>query len=49
MNLKGKATIVTGASSGIRQAIAHGALFLASEEASYIHGYILVIDGEWLA
>jgi NAD(P)-dependent dehydrogenase (short-subunit alcohol dehydrogenase family) len=49
MNLKGKATIVTGASSGIGQDVARGALFLASEEASYIHGHILVIDGGWLA
>ena len=49
MNLKGIAAIVTGASSGIGQAIAHGVLFLASEEASYIHGHILVIDGGWLA
>jgi NADP-dependent 3-hydroxy acid dehydrogenase YdfG len=49
MKLKGKAAIVTGASSGIGQAIAHGAFLLASEEAIHIHGYILVIDGGWLA
>lgn len=34
---------------GTPEDIANGAFFLASEEASFISGHVLVIDGGWLA
>ena len=34
---------------GLREEVAYGVLFLASDEASYITGTELVIDGGYLA
>jgi NAD(P)-dependent dehydrogenase (short-subunit alcohol dehydrogenase family) len=43
--LDGKVAIVTGGASGIGQAIAAPALFLCSEEASFITGVDYPPDG----
>jgi len=43
--LEGKIAIVTGAGSGFGQGIANAALFLASDEASFITGACLEVDG----
>jgi NAD(P)-dependent dehydrogenase (short-subunit alcohol dehydrogenase family) len=34
---------------GVPEEVAHGALFLAAPESSYINGHILTIDGGWTA
>lgn len=57
--LAGKTAIVTGASSGIGrdhivrnavapQDVASAALFLASDEANFINGENLMVDGGWM-
>lgn len=45
MRLQDKNALVTGADSGIGQAIANMALFLASDEASYVTGVSDYVDG----
>jgi NAD(P)-dependent dehydrogenase (short-subunit alcohol dehydrogenase family) len=47
MKLGNKVAVVTGAASGMGKAIAQVALFLASDESSFINGTVIVADAGW--
>lgn len=49
MRLQDKVAIVTDTASGMGKEIAEAAVFLGSDEASFVNGQVLAVDGGWTA
>ena len=49
MTFKGKVAVVTGAGSGMGKATTQAVLWLCSDQASFITGHPLAVDGGMLA
>jgi NAD(P)-dependent dehydrogenase (short-subunit alcohol dehydrogenase family) len=45
MRLQDKTALITGSTSNIGRPIATAAVYLASEEARFVHGTVIDVDG----